>query len=67
MTFKRILFILIIVLSFKGNGLAGPEETPGSGQNGYTPALTGEITLKDALRAAFSSEPDLAAYAIEVE
>jgi outer membrane protein, heavy metal efflux system len=67
MTFKRIFFILIIILSVKGNGLAGPEETPGSGQNDYTPALTGEITLIDALNAAFSSEPDLAAYAIEVE
>ena len=69
MTFKKIFFLLIIVFAVKGHSLAfsGPEGIPGSGKDGYNPALTGEITLEDALDAAFSSEPDLAAYTIEVE
>ncbi len=44
-----------------------PEMPGGANEKGAVPLLSGEITLEEALEAAFASEPDLAAYTIEVE
>ena len=57
--------MLLIILPMRGNILASAWPDSASGDN--APSLTGEIILEDALEAAFSSEPDLAAYTMEVE
>lgn len=67
--FKKLFIILtfvpasINILAESGVGLL-------SGETAGQPVpinLSGEITLDDALKAAYSSEPELAAFALEIE
>lgn len=69
---NKIFLPIILLLAVTGQGLplTGAGNIPDSGlAPGNSPALslTGTITLEDALGAALASEPDLAAYVIELE
>lgn len=65
-----LLLMPLCFLAFAGSSLSQPGADGISTVNGTKKplvSLVGEITLRDALEAAYSSEPDLAAHAIEVE
>lgn len=67
--FKKIFLLLLIIpasisiAAEPGTGLLSEE----TAVKPKSINLSGEITLDDALRAAYSREPELAAYALEVE
>ncbi len=70
MRLNGIFFKSIVILLTIGNGSAFPvageqHAAERTSQSSLSPA--GEISLEDALQAAYSSEPDLAAHVIEVE